>query len=109
MENNTSFRNDFTSKLSENFDPKSVQTILMIFDFVSSHAIELIVSKIGKRSGMHLYPHKLRHTFCTMGIRSGMRIEEVQSLMGHTSPKTTLIYCVLNETQIRDEYQRCFN
>lgn len=35
-------------------------------------------------------PHCLRHTFATQGLKSGVSIKEIQELLGHSSPNTTL-------------------
>lgn len=40
----------------------------------------------------YMSPHKCRHTFATYMLRSGADIRAIQSLLGHTSIKTTEIY-----------------
>ena len=34
-------------------------------------------------------PHKLRHTFATRGLESGMDMKELQILLGHSTMKLT--------------------
>jgi integrase len=46
--------------------------------------------KLGERYGFRLYPHKLRHTFCTILIDRNIPINQVSALAGHTSAATTL-------------------
>ena len=75
---------------------------------LQSHALENIVRKIGERTGVHAYPHRLRHTFTTVGINSGMPIEKLQALMGHTNPETTLIYAKIDDKQIHLEHKKAF-
>lgn len=72
------------------------------------HALENILKKVSDRAGMHVFPHKLRHTFATSGLRGGITLEKLQMLMGHTRPETTLIYAKLNQTDIRMEHQRVY-
>jgi len=36
-----------------------------------------------------LSPHKLRHTFATRGLESGMDMKELQVLLGHSTMKLT--------------------
>ena len=75
---------------------------------LKSHAIENIVKKIGERAGVKVYPHKLRHTFATAGLRGGMPLEKLQALMGHAAPETTLIYAKLSRTDLQTEHSRVY-
>lgn len=75
---------------------------------LQARALELIVKKVGDRTGIHIYPHKLRHTFATIGLRNGMSIEKLQALLGHTDTKTTLIYAKLNDDLMQMEHQKAF-
>jgi integrase/recombinase XerD len=75
---------------------------------LQAHALENIVKKIGERTGVHTYPHKLRHTFATVGLRNGMPLEKLQALLGHTNPQTTLIYAKLNDDIMQLEHQKAF-
>lgn len=36
-----------------------------------------------------LTAHKLRHTFCTLGIKNGTRVEEMKEILGHSSIAVT--------------------
>ena len=71
-------------------------------------AIENEIGNIASRCGMHVYPHKLRHTFATSGLRGGMPIDKLQSLMGHTEPRTTLIYAKQNQIDLQREHSRVY-
>ena len=72
------------------------------------HALEDIIKKVSERTGIHLYPHKLRHTFATLGLNGGMPLEKLQALMGHTKLDTTLIYTKINQDDLRSEHQRIY-
>lgn len=78
------------------------------FNALGSHAIENIVKAVGERSGIKVYPHLLRHTFATRGIRGGMPLEKLQQLMGHTKPETTLIYAKLDKQDLQREHNRVY-
>ncbi|WP_009546202.1 tyrosine-type recombinase/integrase [Crocosphaera subtropica] len=39
-----------------------------------------------------LSAHSLRHTAATLALRAGATLEQVQDLLGHTDPKTTMVY-----------------
>lgn len=75
---------------------------------IQSHALENIIKKIGERTGVHAYPHKLRHTFATVGLRSGIPIDKLQTLMGHANPQTTMIYAKQDKDQIHMEHSKAF-
>lgn len=45
-------------------------------------------SKLNKRA----HPHTLRHSFSTHLIENGSSVAEVQSLLGHSSAETTMVY-----------------
>ena len=75
---------------------------------IQTHALENIIKKVSKRTGIRVFPHKLRHTFATSGIRGGMPLETLQALMGHSKPETTLIYAKLDQTDLQMEHQRIY-
>ena len=75
---------------------------------IQTHALENIITKVSKRTGIHVYPHRLRHTFATAGIRGGMPLEKLQALMGHARPETTLIYAKQDQTDLQMEHQRVY-
>lgn len=48
-----------------------------------------------------LTAHQLRHTFCTDLINHGAKLEDVQALMGHADPRTTLRYYRMQPEHLR--------
>lgn len=76
---------------------------------LQTHALQNIVKKAGERAGLHAYPHKLRHTFATVGLRNGISLDKLQMLMGHASPRTTMIYADEDRTQIHIEHTKAFS
>jgi site-specific recombinase XerD len=64
---------------------------------LSPSAIEVIMRNLGKRAGVaNVHPHRFRRTFATNKLRRGMKLEEIQQLLGHTNIDTTLIYAKLD-------------
>lgn len=58
----------------------------------------------------NITPHTLRHTFCTMKIKSGMNIKAVQYLMGHSKIQTTLdVYTAVEYDDVKSELERIEN
>lgn len=78
------------------------------YEPLSDRGIEKIISKLGKRIGMErpLYPHLMRHTFASHALSAGMDLTVIQHLLGHTDPKTTLIYAEINPIRVQYEYNR---
>lgn len=60
---------------------------------LSSRAIQRIVERYGKKADLpDLTPHVLRHTFAKNLVDSGVTLEKVAALLGHSSLDTTRIY-----------------
>jgi integrase/recombinase XerD len=75
---------------------------------LQSHALENIIKKVSRRTGISVFPHKLRHTFATAGLRGGMPLEQIQALLGHSDPKTTLIYAKQDQSELQHEHRRIY-
>ena len=75
---------------------------------MTARAIQKALQAIGERSGVsrRIHPHILRHTFASSALNAGMDLAVIQSLLGHTDPKTTLIYAELLPQKIKQEYDR---
>jgi len=69
--------------------------------------IETLLKKIGKRAGVaNVHPHRFRRTFATNAINKGMPVQYVQKILGHKSLNTTMIYCNLDDDNIKMEHRR---
>lgn len=75
---------------------------------MSPRAVEKALQRIGERAGIarRVHPHILRHTFATAALKGGMDLTIIQRLLGHTDPKTTLIYAELQPEAVRYAYER---
>jgi integrase/recombinase XerD len=60
----------------------------------SARSVQQILGKAARKSGIKkkINPHALRHSFATHLIENGYSVSEVQALLGHKSPDTTMIY-----------------
>lgn len=77
---------------------------------LSVRGIELIIKHIAMRCQQsQTTPHVLRHTFATSGLRNGIPLQQLQTLMGHAKPETTMIYAKVDYSDIRYSHQHAFS
>ncbi|MCA9949994.1 MAG: tyrosine-type recombinase/integrase [Anaerolineales bacterium] len=60
----------------------------------------------GKRSGLTIQPHQLRHSCATLLLNAGAPILTVQALLGHKHIDTTLTYARLYDGTVAADYYR---
>ncbi len=51
-----------------------------------------------------MHPQQLRHTLDTQAIKWGMRIEEIEEMLGHKSLDMTLVYDKIANRTVAQEY-----
>lgn len=69
----------------------------------------MIVDKMQKKAGieMNITPHTFRHTFATFALRSGMKPEIIQQILGHNDVGLTLrVYARLAQTDVEYSYRK---
>ena len=55
----------------------------------------------------HMYPHSIRHTFCSRCFEAKMQPKVVQSIMGHQHYSTTIdIYTHVTEAKYEEEIEK---
>jgi integrase/recombinase XerD len=72
--------------------------------------IERIIRKIAIDAGLRdkkISPHVIRHTTATQALRSGMAVNDIQALLGHSNVATTMIYAHTSIDNIQAEHIRC--
>lgn len=70
--------------------------------------MQQIVNKIREKANLdiHIHPHLFRHTFATQALRSGMKPEIIQQILGHENITTTLkVYAKLAESDVEHSYR----
>jgi len=73
---------------------------------ITYHALYRKLKRIGKKLGIDLRPHVLRHTFATNAIRKGVQLPIVQRLLGHKDIRTTQIYTHLVNEDVEQIYKK---
>ena len=88
--------------------PYLFATILRPYKQMSKDAVQRAVKKIESRSGIskHLTPHVFRHGMATMAINNGIELGDLQQLLGHSNPSTTLRYTAVSEERKKSAHKR---
>jgi integrase len=67
--------------------------------------IHRYVAAAARRAGVGpVHPHQLRHTLATQCLNRGMSLEAIAALLGHRSPRMTLVYARISDTNVADQY-----
>ena len=59
---------------------------------MTTRGVQKMVKLAGKRVGVVVHPHLLRHTYATHLLESGTELWRIQRLMGHALMRSTEIY-----------------
>lgn len=71
------------------------------------HQLYTRVRSIGKRAGIPLHPHAMRHARASQLRRHNVRLDRIQELLGHTNPKTTYeFYAHLSPGDLKEDIMK---
>ncbi|QMU65102.1 MAG: tyrosine-type recombinase/integrase [Flavobacteriaceae bacterium] len=73
---------------------------------MSAEVIPRLLRKIGKKSGIHIHAHLLRHTFAVLMLEAGCNLFSVSRLLGHSDIKTTTIYLSATVHHLQDQVSK---
>lgn len=69
-------------------------------------AITQVMRRLSKKTGIHIFAHRFRHTLAQTLLDRGMRIEEVQQILGHEKIDTTRRYCHASQRNAENSYRK---
>lgn len=83
-------------------------TTLRPYRKMSNAAIRKIVNKVASRveTSKKVTPHVFRHSMATIAIDNGIELGDLQQLLGHSNPSTTLRYVIVSEERKKNAHKR---
>lgn len=75
---------------------------------MQNKTIQDAINKIAARTNIrkNITPHVFRHTFATLAMENGIELGDLQQLLGHVNPATTLRYAEVSEERKRNAHKR---
>ena len=71
--------------------------------------IQKMLKEYGEKIGINgIHPHLFRHSIASRLCQNDVPIQEIQEILGHADIGTTTIYSHLNNTKVRNSYNRVF-
>ena len=69
--------------------------------------VRYLLHSLEKRAGIDdVHPHRFRRTFATSLASRGMRVQEIQKLLGHANINTTMVYVSLSDADTKYSYMK---
>lgn len=74
---------------------------------IGTSGVQVCVRQIGNKAGISdVHPHRFRRTAATLALKRGMKITDVQKMLGHTDIKTTTIYAISTDEEVKREHEK---
>ena len=99
----------YLKQVRDTFNPKDEAIFVSKFGRkMTTRAVEQNLQNLCNKIdlGIHLNPHKLRHSFATEMLQGGADIRAVQEMLGHSSLAATQVYTHLNYEHLKKVYDK---
>lgn len=75
---------------------------------IQNKSIQDVIERIAKRTDItkNVTPHTFRRTMATLAMNSGIELGDLQQLLGHENPSTTLRYAIVSEERKHNAHKR---
>ncbi len=70
------------------------------------NALLLAMRRLGQRTGLHVHPHKFRHSFAVNALRNDAREFDIQACLGHTTLQMTRHYARQSGEDLARQHKR---
>jgi len=71
-----------------------------------NNTITRMMERMSEKTNIHIYAHRFRRTLAQTLLDRGMRIEEVQQILGHEKIETTRRYCHASQRNTENSYRK---
>ena len=73
---------------------------------LTARGIQIVLYRLGQLTGIHVYPHKFRHTFATRALSAGVDVMALQKALGHTTLAMVSPYVHYQKDDLLEAWRR---
>ncbi len=73
---------------------------------LTARGIQIVLYRLGQLTGIHVYPHKFRHTFATRALSAGVDVMALQKALGHTTLAMVSRYVHYQKDDLLEAWRR---
>jgi len=77
-----------------------------VYEPLSRRAVQLMMRRISKDTGIRVHPHKFRHTFATRALSAGVDVMALRRVLGHTTLAMVSRYVHYQKADLIEAWRR---